>query len=310
MTFKRLLGIFLFALLALFGAAPLAYAEETAVPVAITLAASGPAAVGSTLESHIGSDGSVLLRGAKITAMSGATLTVTQTWGSYVATWTIVTDSATELLRRYDGASSISEFSVGDYVAVKGTLDTSVSVPTIKAKVVRDYSIQRKNASFSGTVFSVASSSFVLATASRGNITVNVDANTVIKEGGASTTFAAIQVGKRITLASGLFNNLTNTLQATKVDIYQNKALLAKRTFEGTLKSLTASATPPTTLVLTVGATDFSVNVPLGISIIGQNWLALPLSSFVVGDKVRVYGAVRPENTTIIDASIVRDASR
>jgi hypothetical protein len=141
-------------------------------------------------------------------------------------------------------------------------------------------------------------------------VTVVVDANTAIKEGGASTTFAAIAAGKKITLASGLFNNLTSTLQATKVDIYQNKALLSKRTFEGTLKSLTASATPPTTLVLTVGSTDFTVNVPLNISIIGQNWLTLPLSSFVVGDKVRVYGAVQPQSMTTIDASIVRDASR
>jgi hypothetical protein len=310
MKLKHQSVVFLFAFLAMLGAAPLAYATDGATPTAITIAASGPAAVGSTLESHVNNDGSVLLRGAKITALNGATLTVTQTWGAYVATWTVVTDPSTELLRRYDGASSVTEFSVGDYVAVKGVLDASASSPTVKAIIVRDYSIQKKNASFSGTVSSVASSSFVLATASRGNVTVVVDANTAIKEGGASTTFAAIAAGKKITLASGLFNNLTSTLQATKVDIYQNKALLSKRTFEGTLKSLTASATPPTTLVLTVGSTDFTVNVPLNISIIGQNWLTLPLSSFVVGDKVRVYGAVQPQSMTTIDASIVRDASR
>ncbi len=288
-----------------------AYATDVAAsPVAIS-ASQGPAAVGSTLESHINNDGSVLLRGAKIASVGSSSLVVTQTWGSYVATWNVIVDPSTELLRRYDGASSLAEFTVGDYVAVKGSLDGVGATPSVRATIVRDYSIQKKNASFSGTVSSVdaAQSSFVLATQNRGNILVSVSSSTVIKEGGASAAFSAIQAGKRITLASGLWNNLTNTMQASKVEIYQNKALLEKRTFEGTMKSL-AGSTTPTTLVLTVGTTDFTVNVSSGISIIGKNWLPLPLSSFVIGDKVRVYGAVQPANMTVIDASIVRNAVR
>jgi hypothetical protein len=285
---------------------------QTATPVAITIAASGPAAVGSTLESHINNDGSVLLRGAKITVISGSSLTVTQTWGSYVATWVVNTDPSTELIRRYGGKSSLSEFTVGDYIAARGMLDTTKATPTMTAKVIRDYSIQRENATFTGTVKSVngGAQSFVLTTPNRGDQSIFVSTSTVIKKGGATTTFAIIMVGDKITKAAGVWTNLNSTMQAERVDIYRNNALLNKRTFEGTLKSLSGTTTLLTTFVLTVGSTDFTVNVPAGISVIGKNWLALPLSSFVQGDKVRVYGAVQPQNTSIIDASVVRNASR
>lgn len=294
--------------------APVASAEEVAVatPVAITIAAAGPAAVGSTLEAHINNDGSVLLRGAKVTAIAASSLTVTQTWGSYVSTWTVNVEPSTELIRRYGGVSSLSEFSVGDYVATKGMLDTTKVPATINAKVIRDYSIQRENATFTGTVLSVdaGAQSFVLTTPNRGNQAIFVSSSTVVKQGGATTTFASLAVGQKISKATGVWNNLNNTMQSQKVDIYQNTALLNKRTFEGTLKSMSATTSLPTTLVMTVGSADFTVNIPLGISVIGKNWLALPLSAFVVGDKVRVYGAVQPANTSVIDASIVRDAIR
>ncbi len=291
-----------------------AYAEEVqaAVPVAITIAASGPAAVGSTLEAHINNDGSVLLRGAKITALSGSVLTVTQTWGSYVSTWTINVDGSTELIRRYGGKSSLGEFAVGDYIATRGMLDTSKVQPTITAKVIRDYSIQRENATFTGTVQSVnpSNQSFILATPNRGNQTIFVSSSTVVKQGGATSTFAALSVGQKITKASGVWNNLSSTMQSEKVDIYQNNALLNKRTFEGTLKSMSATTTLPTTLVLTVGTSDFTVNVPAGISILNKNWLTTPLATFVITDKVRVYGAVQVANTSVIDASVVRNTTR
>jgi hypothetical protein len=314
MTYLKQVGVLALISGIAFFSASFASAEEVAqpVPVAITLAAAGPAAVGSTLEAHIGSDGSVLIRGAKVTAISGSVLTVTQTWGSYISTWTVNVDPSTELIRRYGGASSLSEFSIGDFIAVKGALDTTKVSSTITAKVIRDYSIQKENANFSGSVQSVnaVNQSFVLSTPNRGNQTIFVSSSTVVKQGGATTTFAALSVGQKITRASGVWNNLTNTMQSEKVDIYQNNALLNKRTFEGTLKSMSATTTLPTTFVLTVGATDFTVNVPLGISVLNKNWLTTPLSTFVIGDKVRVYGAVQPANTSVIDASVVRDASR
>lgn len=315
MTYMKRLFMFFFIGSMALSFASVASAEEaqtTAVPTAITIAANGPAAVGSTLESHVNNDGSVLIRGAKITAITPTVLTVVQTWGSYVSTWTISVDPSTELIRRYGGASAISEFTVGDYVAVKGMLDTTKTNPTIAAKVIRNYSIQRENANFSGTVQSVnsANSSFILTTPNRGNQTIVVSSSTVIKQGGATTTFAALLVGQKITKAYGVWNNLNNTMQAQKVDIYQNNALLNKRTFEGTLKTLSGTTTLPTTMVITVDTKDFTVNIPAGISILGKNWLTMPLASFVVGDKVRVYGAVQASNTSVIDASVVRNASR
>lgn len=311
---KQILTFLSIGSIALFTAS-IASAEDVktaTAPIAVATALSGPAAVGSTLESHMNNDGSVLLRGAKITAISGSVLTVAQTWGSLVSTWVVNIDTSTELIRRYGGASAISEFTVGDYIAVKGMLDTTKSTPTITAKIIRDYSIQRENATLAGTVASVDTSaqSFVLITPNRGNQTIFVSSSTVVKQGGATTTFSTIVVGQKITKAYGVWNNLNNTMQAQKVDIYQNNALLNKRTFEGTLKSISATTSVPTTIVLTVENKDFTVNIPSGISVLGKNWLAIPLTTFVTGDKVRVYGAVQPLNTSVIDASVVRNTSR
>lgn len=297
-----------------FFTAGIASAEEipAVVPVAITLAASGPIAVGTTLESHINNDGTVVLRGAKITAISGSAITITQTWGTYLSTWVVAIDPTTGLVRRYGATSSLAEFSVGDYVAVKGMLDTTKSVQTVSAKTIRDYSIQKENATFAGTVLSIDANtkSFVIATEKRGNQTILTSSSTTFKQGNAIMSFSALLVGQKISKTSGVWNNLTNSMQAEKVDIYQNTALLNKRTFEGTLKGVSASSSLPTTIVLTVGTMDFTVNIPAGISVLSKNWLTTPLTTFVVGDKVRVYGAVEPTNTSVIDASVVRDTSR
>jgi hypothetical protein len=299
---------------ATFLSAGIASAQEVSpvVPVAITLAASGPVAVGTTLETHVNNDGTVVLRGAKVSAINGSVISATQTWGAYISTWVITTDPSTALLRRYGATSSLAEFSVGDYIAVRGTLDTTKLVQTVQAKTIRDYSIQKENATFAGTVLSIDTNakSILLATEKRGNQTVFILPSTTIKQGGATTTFSAFLIGQKISKATGVWNNLTNTMQAEKVDIYQNTALLHKRTFEGTLKSVNSSLTLPTSIVLTVGKSDFTVNIPAGISVLNKNWLTTPLATYVVGDNVRVYGAVEPTNTSVIDASVVRDASR
>lgn len=311
-NFKRAIMLAVIGGATIFSAGVASAQDVVSTVVSTAIPAAGPAAVGSTLESHINNDGSVLIRGAKITAITGGVISATQSWGGYSSSWTVVTDASTELIRRYGATSSLGEFSVGDYIAVKGTLDTTKVTQTINAKTIRDYSIQKEHATFAGTVLSVdaTAKSFVLTTPSRGNQTIVVSSSTVIKQGGNDTTFATIAAGQKITKAEGVWNNLTNSMQAEKVDIYQNTALLSKRTFEGTLKSASASSSLPTTFVLTVGTTDFTVNVPLNISVLNKSWLTTPLSTFVVGDKVRVYGAVEAANTSVIDASVVRDTSR
>jgi hypothetical protein len=267
----------------------------------------GPAAVGATLETHINPNGTVLVRGAKITSISGSSISATQTWGSYSVSWVVNTAHA-NLVLRYGGKATIADFAVGDYVSFEGSLDQSQSAATVNANTVKDFSAQRQHATFSGSVASVGSStnSFVLATQNRGNITVLVSSSTSIKQGDTTAAFGSIAVGQKITKAEGIWNTFTNQLQAQSVVIYQNTKLLEKRTFEGTLGSLAASSTP-TTFSFLSGSTNYTVKVASNTVLVSNGWNTISLGQLSSGDKVRVYGAVEAANLSTIDALIVRD---
>lgn len=271
-------------------------------------------ASGSTLEVHINDNGKTLVRGAKVTAVSGSVITATTTFGTNVMTWTVNTTSNTQFVRKFGGVSSTAEIQVGDFLSFSGMLSTTATGLTVDATIVKDWSIQARNDSFKGTISSIDATtlSFVLASENRGNITVKTATTTQIKKGNLVITFADLHVGDKIDKTDGLYNNLTLTLTANsvkvKADQSQGNGNQNSQVFEGTLQSLSATTTP-TTLALMVGGTSYTVNIPTGISILNKNWLITSLTTFQVGDTVRVYGALQ-SGTTIIDASVVRDASR
>lgn len=265
-------------------------------------------AVGSTLEIHVTDAGKVLVRGAKVTSVAGATINATATWGSTVFNWAVVTDSGTEFVRRFGGASGTSEISAGDFISFQGVLDTTVASPiTVKASVVKDWSIQKKRGSFYGTVSSVdvSAKSFVLASEDRRDITVKVTDSTKIVKGNETTVgaFSDITVGAKLT-AAGLYNNQTKILEADGIKIHLATAI--RTTLEGKIKSV-AGQSPPTSMVITSGDKDYTVNISTDTSILNKLWLAGLLSGFHTGDKVRVYGTVNANLT--VDATVVRSLS-
>src|SRR5438105_2503784 len=67
--------------------------------------------MGTTLEVHINDNGKVLVRGAKVTGVSGNTILASTAWGGAAINWTVTTDGSTEFVRRFGGASSMSEVS-------------------------------------------------------------------------------------------------------------------------------------------------------------------------------------------------------
>jgi len=291
----------------------LAFATVASADTSMTgsVQASSPQAVGSTLEVHIANNGSVIVRGAKVTSVSGSSIMATTQFGSTAISWTANVSGTTSYLRRYGGASSLSEIQAGDYVSFSGMLDMTASQLTVNVTSVKDWSVQKMNDSFSGTVSAVnaGAGSFTLVTSSRGTVNVIVASSTTITKGGTAIPFSTINVGDKISKATGLYDLVSKNVNATSVVVYVDQGLLDKRTFEGKLQSI-AGTTAPTTLSLEVGSTTaYTVNVPAGISILGKTWLVLPLSSFKVGDTVRVYGAVELNNNSTIDATIVRDAS-
>ena len=259
--------------------------------------------VGSTLEVHITNGGKVLVRGAQVTALGTNSITATTTWGGTVMTWTVNTDGSTKYARRFGGNSGMSEIAVGDYISFQGSLTGTGSNMTVLAKNIKDWSEQKKNGTFEGTVSSISGTSFVLASKNRGDITVNTSAATTYKKGDATGSFADIVVGGTVT-ATGLYNNQAKTVDASKITV---KVVAPQAmTKEGTVKSI-AGTTAPTTFVLTANGTDYTVKVATTTSILTNNWLTSSLTSIAVNHNVRVYGVVNADNT--IDATVVRDTN-
>ncbi|MEK7514661.1 MAG: hypothetical protein AAB587_02455 [Patescibacteria group bacterium] len=185
--------------------------------------------LGSTLEIQINDNGRVLVRGAKVTGISGTTINGSTAFGSTTVVWTVKTDDSTNFVNKGGKNFGLGDISVGDIMSFSGKLDLTASSLTVNAKQVKNWS---KNA-------------------------INFE----------------------------------------------------KHVFSGILQTAPASTTP-TSFVFAVGSTNYTVNVPVGISILGKNWLALPIASYVVGDKVNVYGAIQSSTTPVIDASVVRNTSR
>ena len=262
--------------------------------------------VGSTLEIHVTDNGKVLVRGAKVTSVSGNTINASTTWGSAVFNWAVVTDSSTEWVRRFGGASAISEVSVGDFISFQGVLDTTIGSPiTVKARVVKDWSIQKKHASFYGLIKSVDASAktFVLTSEDKGDISVKISDTTKITKGNTVGTFSDITVGSKVT-ASGLYNTESKVLEADSVKIHLPTAI--RTTLEGKIKSITGT-TPPTTIIVTSKNKDYTVNVSVDTSILSALWLTSNLNSYHVGDGIRVYGTVNADLT--VDATVIRNVS-
>jgi len=82
-----------------------------------------------------------------------------------------------------------------------------------------------------------------------------------------------------------------------------------KDTFQGTLQSV-ASTTLPTSLVLKIDNTNYTVQASSSTIVIGSNWMPTTLSTFVAGDIVRVFGSISASNNTVINAIVIRNASR
>lgn len=160
---------------------------------------------------NIGPAGNANLRGT-IASISGLIINV-DSWGG---TW-IVDATSANLIRRFGGKSNISEFMVGDSVDVRGTVSPSASW-TIIAKTVRDYSIQERNATFSGTISNVnqQAQTFSFTTNARGVLNVTMDAAVKIYVNGKPAAFSDLADGMRATV-HGVWNRKQDGLIAKKI---------------------------------------------------------------------------------------------
>ncbi len=196
------------------------------------------------VEVAINASGNVLVRGAKVTGVSGSTLTVVTTAGASTLSWAVTTDSGTAFVTSGGSGSSLGQISVGDTVSFAGALTGSGL--SVKASAVKDWTLDANERSISGTVQSVnsAGTSIVLGNGKddgRGNdndnkALIQFSAGTAVVLNGVASTFASIQTGDKVK-ATGVMNADGTVLTATSVTVTHPRVDLGNDNFGKRIKA-------------------------------------------------------------------------
>jgi len=126
-------------------------------------------------------------------------------------TYNILIDSNTKLRRRFWGKATLAEMQVGDIVNVHGKWVDSTKTG-IRAALVRDMSIQKRNGVFVGKVTALISTGWTMETVNRGKQTVMVVSTTkYVNRKEQVITNSDIQVGDRVRVR-GLWDQKSNTI--------------------------------------------------------------------------------------------------
>ena len=102
-------------------------------------------ATGSTLEVHINDNGTVLVRGAKVTSVSGTVVSATTAWASSSMNWQVTTDGSTRFMNHFgsENSNKISSVTVGDFISFTGSIATGTNGNfTVTGSIIKDWSSQ------------------------------------------------------------------------------------------------------------------------------------------------------------------------
>lgn len=269
-----------------------------------------PAVVAADIvsELHINPNGTFSAKNLVVTQKSGNNLFARATWGQAFVRTTLLLSGSTTVTKMHGEQAGVADIKEGDRIDVEGTLSSGAEGLIIAVRSVRDTTLLRDEKTLSGTISRTDGTAltFVLKNKPFGTTTVSVPASLEIKKGARIIQFADLTVGDKVLSATGSYDYTSNILSATALEIYQDPAVFKSRNFEGALESV-AATTLPTTLLVRVGSTTYTVYVHSGASLLSKAKSPTTLSRFVVGDRVRFFGAVRKTNLLEIDAEVVRD---
>jgi len=236
---------------------------------------------------------------------AGANLFSRVTWGSVFLRITVLASSA-KITKNNGGSATVEDIQIGDILDVEGTLAPGADTLLINATSIRDLSLNIESKNISGIIktLNATLNTLTLMDKKLGAITVVAPYN--IQKGARTISAGELVVGDKVLSASGSFDYSTKTFTAENMEVYQDKSIFKAQNFQGTLKSLSGTALP-TTAVITVGKTDYTIYLAASAKMMSKNKAATTLQRFTVGDKVRFYGAIRQTNLFEIDAEIIRN---
>ena len=183
--------------------------------------------------------GGAVVKSNAVGTLTSRILTAEVSFGSSKVNLTINTDSDTKVYRAYDGKSELfgaENIAVGDMVSFEGTLNSTDSSLTVTAKKIKDFSAQRRDSNYSGTIKTIGSNSFVLDLPNNEkDLTVSITASTTIKkfvkkdqsESNAPIAFAELKVGDTVKNATGIVN--TQTMQMTAKEVVVTERSISQK---------------------------------------------------------------------------------
>ena len=216
-----------------------------------------------------------------VKSVSGTSFVVTAKAGDI----TVNTDANT-VVEKDEHKATVADIKVGDRVEAQGT---RVDATTMLAKAIEDESAGGTQfTDVEGTVKSVGTNSFVVTTR-KGDVTVNVDANTVITRDGQTITLADLKAGDLVA-AAGTPVDATTMLAKTVV---VHSATDQFMEVEGTVKSVGTSS-----LVVTTEHGDVTVNTDQN-TVITRDGQKAALTDIKQGDRVEAAGT-KVDATTML----------
>lgn len=151
-----------------------------------------------------------ILMNADVTGINGTVIAAARDGKTY----TINTTTSTLFARRFGGKSSISEFTVGDKINVRGTTVDDTGL-VINATYIKDISIFKRQAAFTGIVKSISENTMVITTTSKGDQTMVLDTETkLVNKNGKAIAKDQIMVGDKVSVF-GVWNANQNRMIET-----------------------------------------------------------------------------------------------
>ncbi len=112
---------------------------------------------------------------------------------------TLKLSQKTLILRKYGGQAALSELKKGDLVSARGTWEDSETKAVLDVRVLRDLSLEKRQATFWGKITALGEGSLTMETSKKGSLTIIVGSSTkIVDRRERSVPLTSLAVGHRV----------------------------------------------------------------------------------------------------------------
>jgi hypothetical protein len=163
----------------------------------------------------VASNGSVQIKGATITKISGNEITAVTQWGAAKMTWRIYVSGSTRFIPQAESKVAIKALKTGHVIGFSGTMDPNAALPTVYAGSLRNETVLQASVVLGGSVIAVRDNEVLIQT-QNGTSTILASSGTITTMDGNAASLSDIATGTEIK-AFGTFNKQKLELKADRI---------------------------------------------------------------------------------------------